>query len=76
MYTYGRGTIQDFYRAISLFELGSRFNHAPSIYYMGLFKFNGYGCEIDYNQAVNWLERAAGNNMYILLFYFLYRYQF
>ena len=27
--------------------------------YIGIFKTYGYGCEINYEQAVNWFERAA-----------------
>jgi TPR repeat protein len=43
IYAYGRGQTQNFRRARSLFEAAARYNHAPSVYYMGLFKYHGYG---------------------------------
>jgi len=50
---------QDFPRALSLFERAARARHAPSHYYMGVFRLYGYGCEIDYDIALGWFERAA-----------------
>jgi len=29
------------------------------VYYIGVFKFNGYGCQTNYEHAINWFERAA-----------------
>ena len=61
MYAYGRGTEQDFYQARSLLETAAnQYNHAPSMYYIGVFKTYGYGCSINYEQAINWFERAIG----------------
>lgn len=59
MYTYGR-PVQDFRKAHALLERAARAEHAPSIYYMGVFKMYGYGCMPDYERALNWFERAAG----------------
>ena len=59
MYAYGR-LPQDFKKALALLERAARAEHAPSIYYMGVFKMRGYGCEPDYERAINWFERAAG----------------
>lgn len=36
MYAYGRGTTQDFSRARALLDKAQYFNHAPSIYYIGM----------------------------------------
>ena len=66
MYTYQRISkfkelqIQFHYeRALSLFHLCANMNHIGCIYYIGLFKFHGYGCERNYEQSVNWFEKAA-----------------
>ena len=59
MYAYGRGFDQNFHKAASLLERSARSNHAPSLYYMGLFKVHGYGCMPDYETAFIWFERAA-----------------
>ncbi len=65
MYAYGReGIAQDYTHARALFESATRFNHAPSIYYIGVFKAFGYGCKVDYHQAINWFERAAALDDY------------
>jgi uncharacterized protein len=61
MYAYGRiPPKQDFRKALALLERGARAEHAPSVYYMGLFKLHGYGAMPDYERALNWFERAAG----------------
>jgi TPR repeat protein len=61
MYAYGRiPPQQDFRKALALLERGARSEHAPSVYYMGVFKLHGYGCMPDYERALNWFERAAG----------------
>jgi hypothetical protein len=65
MYAYGRpGFPQDYQRARSLFDAGARMNHAPSMYYIGIYKTYGYGCQINYEQAINWFERAASLDDY------------
>lgn len=61
MYAYGRiPPKQDFRKALALLERGARAEHAPSVYYMGVFKLHGYGAMPDYERALNWFERAAG----------------
>lgn len=61
MYAYGRiPPQQDFLKALALLERGARAEHAPSVYYMGIFKMHGYGGMPDYERALNWFERAAG----------------
>ena len=62
MHAQGRGDshIQDFGKARALLEQAAEANHAPAIYYIGVFKTYGYGCEVQYTQAINWFERAAG----------------
>ena len=45
--------------AVPYLSAAANFDHPPSLYYMGIFKFNGYGMEINYHQALNWFERAA-----------------
>jgi TPR repeat protein len=60
MYAFGRGLDQDFGRARPLLEVAAAVQHAPSIYYIGVFKTYGYGCQVNYDQAINWFERAAG----------------
>lgn len=32
-------------------------NHGPSMYYIGVFKAKGYGCRVNYDQAIHWFER-------------------
>ena len=64
MYAYGRGFPQDFQRARALFDAAARVQHAPSIYYIGVYKTYGYGCQINYEQAINWFELAASLNDY------------
>ena len=63
MYAYGR-PVQDFRKALPLLERAARAEHAPSIYYMGVFKMYGYGCMPDYERALNWFERAAAMDDY------------
>lgn len=65
MFAYGRISNetrifqQNHQRAISLFETNAQLNHAPSIYYLGLYKYHGYGTiKRDYQQAVHYFERA------------------
>jgi TPR repeat protein len=66
MYAHGRGpdeggtVLQDFTKAVPLLEAAANSQHAPSIYYIGIFKANGYGYERNFVQAVNWFEKAAG----------------
>lgn len=70
MYAHGRGPdeggvlIQDFTRAVPLLEAAANSQHAPSIYYIGMFKANGYGYERNFQQAYNWFEKAAGLDDY------------
>eukprot|EP01034_Spumella_vulgaris_P024571 gene24571-30935_t len=59
MYAFGRGVPTDFHKARGLLETSATSDHAPSVYYVGVFKTYGYGCEINYEQAANWFERAA-----------------
>eukprot|EP00981_Chlorochromonas_danica_P003350 scaffold644_cov168-Ochromonas_danica.AAC.42 len=60
MYAYGRGYQQDLVKARSLLDAAARSNHAPSMYYIGIFKTYGYGgLMVNYEQAINWFERAA-----------------
>jgi TPR repeat protein len=60
MYAYGRiKPQQDYRKALALLERGARAEHAPSVYYMGIFKLYGYGGMPDYERACNWFERAA-----------------
>jgi len=63
MYAYGRPK-QDFRKAMPLLERAARAEHAPSIYYIGVFKMYGYGCMPDYERALNWFERAASLDDY------------
>lgn len=62
MYAYGRVPPykQEFLKALALLERGARAEHAPSVYYMGVFKLHGYGSMPDYERALNWFERASG----------------
>ena len=62
MYAYGRVPPykQDYRKALALLERGARAEHAPSVYYMGVFKLHGYGGMPDYERALNWFERASG----------------
>lgn len=65
MYAYGReGIAQDYTHARALFEQGARMNHASCVYYIGVFKAFGYGCAVDYHQAINWFERAGAMDDY------------
>lgn len=60
MYAHGRPTInQDYKRAYPLFQAAAQNGHAPSTYTVGIFKTYGYGMEPNYQQAINWFERAA-----------------
>jgi TPR repeat protein len=59
IYSYGRrGVAKDFLQARSWFENAAVYDHAPSIYYIGMFKVRGYGCEVNYEQALRWFYRA------------------
>ena len=60
MYAFGRGCEQNFDLARPLLESAANANHAPSVYYIGVFKTRGYSYEINYDQAINWFEKAAG----------------
>jgi uncharacterized protein len=65
LYATGRlGGEADFERARPLLDGAAQMDHAPAIYYMGVFKTYGYACEVNYAQAINWFERAAGLNDY------------
>jgi TPR repeat protein len=61
MYTHGRtGFPQDFKRAFPLLEAAAASQHAPATYMIGVYKTYGHGVSIDYYNAINWFERAAG----------------
>ncbi len=45
-----------------MFEAAAREDHAPSVYMMGIMRLQGYGKDHvmpNYEQALNWFERAA-----------------
>mmetsp|Transcript_4772 Transcript_4772/g.10664 ORF Transcript_4772/g.10664 Transcript_4772/m.10664 type:complete len:100 (-) Transcript_4772:1122-1421(-) len=62
MYAFGRGPMQDFYKAQSLFQRVIEYNpdHAPSLRYLGLFQAKGYGSNApDYDAAIVYYKACA-----------------
>ena len=47
---------------LAMFEAAAREDHAPATYMMGVMRMQGYGytpVQPNYEQALNWFERAA-----------------
>ena len=42
-----------------MFQEGAGRNHAPSMYYCGVFSLYGHGIDVDYSQALLWFDQAA-----------------
>lgn len=61
MHMFGRpgGIAQDFRMALALLQQAAQRSHGPSIYYLGVMKINGHGTFVDYEEALNWFDRAA-----------------
>ena len=58
----GRGVEKDVQKALAMFEAAAREDHAPATYMMGVMRMQGYGYTPvmpNYEQALNWFERAA-----------------
>lgn len=58
----GRGVEQDMQKALAMFEAAAREDHASATYMMGVMRMQGYGyspVKPNYEQALNWFERAA-----------------
>lgn len=51
MTAQGRGVSQSFETARSLLERAAAMDHAPSIYFIGVFKTHGHGCDIQVTET-------------------------
>jgi len=56
---YGRGTNQDFTRALEIFRQLATKGHGPGQRYLAIFLVNGHGCDVDYPRGLEWFEACA-----------------
>jgi TPR repeat protein len=56
---HGRGTPQDYARAMEWYEKAAAQNHPGAFYALGVMHFHGYGVPADHARGREWYEKAA-----------------
>ena len=61
IYRIGSIVSQDYKKAFSLYEKAAKQNSLKSMFYLGLFYYNGFGVLKDNGKAKIWMKKAAQN---------------
>ena len=63
IYYWGKGVAVDYERALAAYKIGAEGGHAVCQHQLGVMLSKGYGCDVDYEQALVWLEKSAAQGL-------------
>ena len=63
IYFYGQGVGVDYMRALAAYKIGAEGGNAACQHQLGtMLSMEGFGCDVDYDQALVWYEKAAAQD--------------
>ena len=63
VFFFGQGVAVDYKRALAAYKIGAEGGDANCQYQLGgMLSEEGYGCDVDYEQALVWYEKAAAQD--------------